>query len=74
MFATDVSYVGFILFFIDVLKWTNPDLCKTSIGGVITILYRVAFINNAVNPVIYFFAEDRFLSACFTVHLYKRCS
>lgn len=73
MIATAISYVGFLLFLTAAyIQVSNPDLFTTFIGPVTTILYRAAFINNAVNPVVYFLADDRFRSECFT--LYQRCS
>lgn len=70
--ATAVSCLGNIVFLsAGLIQVTNPNLYQTAKGTFTIILFRFVFINNAVNPVVYVTADDRFRSECIAV--YQRC-
>lgn len=66
--ATAVSYVGYLPYNVIIfLKVLNPKVysaAKRTLGQFIAILLRGYFLNNASNPVVYCFLDNRFRTEC----------
>jgi hypothetical protein len=66
--ATAVSYVGYlpynIIIFIKVLNPKAYSVIKSATRPFMAVLLRGYFLNNASNPVVYCFLDNRFRTEC----------
>lgn len=66
--ATAVSYVGYlpynIIIFIKVLNPKAYSVIKSALRQFMAVLLRGYFLNNASNPVVYCFLDNRFRTEC----------